>query len=210
MSTILWYDSNVSKSTREDKKMDMDMEVEQAPLSCSLEEKREIILRVEEYKHQVTDFVSQNFDTLYPYFEDGERLEDVCDMIYDLMVDKQVYNPWRSGVVVKRVMFSDQDKAKYCPYRDCPSSSMGYDDIEHFRVCIYCGTLILPVTLNFLCPEYWEIRAMWWKWGIRDRKRDIQDYGVGYVVEDIATDVKRSIVRHIERFGSILKEKRGS
>ena len=185
------------------------MEINNAPISCSADERDEIISKVAEYKHQISDFVYQNFDTLYPYFETGERLEDVCDMIYDLMVDKQVYNPWRSGVAIKRVMFSDQNKSKYCPYSECNSCSMGYDDIMHFRVCVSCGTLILPVTMDYFCPEYWQIKAMYAKWNLQNRKRDFEDYGIGYVVRDISYDTKFAITRKVNLFKSKVKSAMG-
>lgn len=123
----------------------------------------------------------------------------VCDVVFELTVQGQVLNPWVSGIKVERVMFSDEDKAKRCPYLDCPSISMGWEHVKHFRVCAYCGTLVLPVSWNVLNPDMWVVYKNNMRFSFDRLKEDVYEYGLYYAsrtrVKDAAFHVSRSVSR---------------
>ena len=123
----------------------------------------------------------------------------VCDVVFELTAQGQVLNPWVSGIKIERVMFSDEDKAKRCPYSDCLSASMGWEHVKHFRVCAYCGTLVLPVSWNVLNPGMWWVYKNNMRFSYDRLKEDVYDYGLYYAsrtrVKDAAFRISRSVSR---------------
>lgn len=142
--------------------------------SCSAEQVEELRERVKGSRPSLVDFVVRNAEIFYHL--NDESLQVALEVADSLLIAGEAREPWNSGLQIQRVMFANVDKAKYCPnQKNCDSTTLGWDGTRKFRVCSFCGTLVLPTWLSFLGTDFWGLKKFQLSLALRNKVRDIRD-----------------------------------